>query len=130
VRRKATDDLTVTLAGSVVVNSQAIYPIESGFNFIASAYPVSHTINSFFGTDGGSLQSSSQFSNADQVLVQDENGNFDYYFYWDNPRGAAGWRKSDDLVTDAGATVIMDSGSAVIVDRQGSAYNFAELKPF
>lgn len=130
VRRKSADDLSVVLSGSVVVNAQVLYPIETGFNFVSSAYPVTYTLNSFFGPDGGSLKSSSQFSSADQVLVQNASGDFDYYFYWNNPRGASGWRKSTDVVNDAGDVVIMSAGNAVIVDRQEAPFNFAESRPF
>lgn len=130
VRRKASDDLEVVLSGSVVSNESAVYPIETGFNFIASAYPVSHTLNSFFGSNGGSLQSGSSLGDADQVLVQRNDGSFDYFFYLDNPLLGSGWRDAEDLQTDAGETIIIAPGSSVIVDRAGDPFNFAENKPF
>lgn len=130
IRSKSVDANEIVISGSVVTNDSSIYPLEVGYNFVSAAYPVEYTLATFFGVDGGSLTSASSFADADQVLVQREDGAFDYYFYMDSPRLGEGWRKSDDLVNDAANVIVSAGSSAIVVKRAGVALNFVEAKPF
>lgn len=130
IRRVASSDITITVAGSVIMNDSAVYPIEEGFNFIATAYPVAYSLNTFFGVNGGALTTGATLSAADQVQVADNQGNLQTYFYLEGSR-ASGWRNSNDLATDVGADPVIQPGNAVLVNRRlGSGFNFAETKSF
>ena len=119
------DDLEVIVTGIVQPND-AVLPIERDYNFISSHFPTDVTLNQMFGPDGGPLVGGSTASQADRILVPNDNGGYDSYYFKTSGLGANQWR-STSISGDQGDSVIAEAGDIIIIRRsQGEAFNFVE----
>ena len=134
VKHKSNTPLSVVLTGEVQVNSFEI-PINTGTNFLASAYPTDTTIADIFGSSneaGLVAGADNNFSSADTILVPNPSGGYDTYFY--NVHSTVslftGWRKTTALTVDASNTLISTGTSSMLVKRVGSGFDLVQNPNF
>jgi uncharacterized protein (TIGR02597 family) len=123
VKRKQHDDFDFIVAGSVIGNDSFV-PVENGVNWMSGANPIEYTLASYFGSDGGNLQSGANSAEADEVLVPKDGGGFDVYYYQEGAAfGGVGYRSSVNAFADASDTVLASVGTGFVLKRKGGAYN-------
>ena len=132
VVRSQTDDINLVISGSVY-SSDAITPVEAGYNWKTASIPVTLTLSGLFGANNeAGLDGGSSAGNADNVLVLDsDTGAITSYYYKDSGLlGGTGWRSSVSTITDQANAVIAEPGKMFLINRSGgSAFNLTEASP-
>jgi len=131
VLRKQTDDIALTLSGSVFP-SDATSPVEAGFNWKTASIPVDLTLTGLFGAaNEAGLDGGSGAGNADNVIVFETDGSLTVYYYKDSGLiGGTGWRSSASPSVDESSKVIAAPGEMFLIDRSGGvAFNLTESSP-
>lgn len=129
VKRKQSDDVSVVVAGNVLTTNSFI-PVEGGVNWLSGSNPIDYTLASYFGANGGDLQSGANAAAADEILVPKDGGGFDIYYYQEGASfGGVGYRSSVNAFTDASAIVLASVGEGFVLKRKGDAYNQVDVSP-
>jgi len=128
VRRQAAD-LELVVAGTVF-SSDAITPVEVGFNWKTASIPVEITLAGLFGASNeAGLDGGSASGNADNILVFQSSGDFNTYYYKESGLGGTGWRSSTSPSVDE-ANASIAPGEMFIINRSGGAgFNLTEVSP-
>lgn len=131
VRRIASEDISLVVTGSVIVND-SIIPFESGINWAAPVAPKTYTIADFFGPNNEvGLVGGANAGAADNILLPDGSGGY-LFFYFKNAGliGGTGWRSSASPSIDEADRILAQPGSLFILNRsQGGPFNLIELNP-
>jgi uncharacterized protein (TIGR02597 family) len=127
IRRTLAAPVNIILLGAVKTGQSSI-PIVQGINILGNTYAAPITLQSsmlFTGNSTTGLVSGDEASTSDQVLLWNGTGYTTYYYQTAPPAaGGTGWRNSNDVFTNAGATPI-PVGSALIVKRaNGLAFDW------
>lgn len=122
--RTANTDLDIVLTGSVkVVNTDLA--ITKKYTIVSGVFPVGSTLSSSKLKD--TINGGDSSALADNILVQNSAGGFDYYYYSTGGFFGVGWRKVGDSSIDHANT---DLPSAFIVSRVGNEnFNLRLNKP-
>jgi uncharacterized protein (TIGR02597 family) len=129
VKRKQDADVSVVVTGNVLTTDSFV-PVEGGVNWLSGANPIDYTLASYFGADGGDLQSGANAAAADEILVPKDGGGFDIYYYQEGAAfGGDGYRSSINAFTNASATVLASVGEGFVLKRKGAAYNQLDVSP-
>jgi uncharacterized protein (TIGR02597 family) len=129
IKRKQDADVFVVVSGSVLATDSFV-PVENGVNWVSGANPIEYTLASYFGTDGGSLLSGPNSSEADEILVPKDGGGFDVYYFQEGAAfGGVGYRSSVNAFADASSAVLASVGKGFVLKRKGSAYNQLDETP-
>ena len=89
--------------------------------------------STLFGEDGvaAGLNGGTSVSSADNILVPNDSGGYDIYYYNTNSLALLnGWRSVLSAVTDAKDAVIAEPGKSFIIRRIGAPTNITEIRPF
>jgi len=130
IKRKLGSSVSTKLVGAVKLG-QTLIPISANQNIVANVYPVTNltlaTSNLYTGSTTNGFAGGSTASTADTISIW--NGiSYDTYYYRTN--SPAGWRRSTDMFTDVGNTVIPMGGSVRIRTIGGHSFNWTIPQPF
>lgn len=129
--RKDVGDIIVTVLGSVFA-SDALTPVEEGFNWKTASIPVDLTLAGLFGASNeANLLGGDGPATADNILVFSSDGNLKTYYYKNGGIfGGNGWRSASNINTDEANTVIVKPGEMFFIKRIGvGAFNLTERSP-
>jgi len=135
VRRKQASSIALKLVGSVKFG-QTIVPVETSNNFVGNVYPASVTLSNsglYTASSTTGVAPGAGAASADTVLIDTPSGLQTFFFKNVNipPGSGTGWRRSDDLVTDRGSTLI-PLGAGFIIQRKSPrpAFDWKSPQPF
>lgn len=122
--RRGTEDLNLVHTGTVkVVDTSSA--ITSKYSYLSGVYPVGSTLDSSDLKD--SLVGGASASVSDQVLIQNDAGGFDFYYYSTGGFFGTGWRKDGAGNTPQESVALP---SAFIIQRVGTQdFNLKLSKP-
>ena len=126
VHRLNNTDLLVKLFGNVKTGSTSI-PFEVGRNLIANVYPITYTLDDsglFTGDENSGIKENDSLELADRIMILSRDGLLEGYHYSEL---LGGWV---DRELNPSGQVVIEVGTAVILQRLGEPINWLQEQPY